>query len=124
MDTVYVEPYPATGAKYQITTVNGHHPVWLSDGKELSYRVSGNQQVVVSVNTKPSFSIGNPAPAIAGGLPTVVSIGSRSYDVTPNGDAFLTVTGASGFQPGSLETQEIHTVVNSQEELNRLLSTK
>ena len=33
---VYVEPYPATGAKYQITTGNGHHPVWLPDGKGLS----------------------------------------------------------------------------------------
>ena len=70
---VYVEPYPASGAKSQITTGNGHHPVWLFDGKGLSYRVGPNQQIVVSVNTTPSFSIGNPAPAIAGGLPTVVS---------------------------------------------------
>jgi hypothetical protein len=30
---VFVEPVPATGAKYQITTTNGHHPVWLPDGK-------------------------------------------------------------------------------------------
>jgi eukaryotic-like serine/threonine-protein kinase len=121
---VYVEPSPVTGAKYQITTENGHHPVWLSDGKGLSYRVSGSQQVVVSVNTTPSFSIGNPGPAIAGGLPTVVSIGSRSYDITPDGTAFLTVSPLSGPQPGSVETQEIQIVQNWLEELKRLVPTR
>ena len=117
---VYVEPSPATGAKYQITTGNGHHPVWLPDGKGLSYRVSGNQQVVVSINTKTSFSIGNPVPAIAGGLPTVLSLGSRSYDITPDGATFLTVTAASGSQPSS-ETREIQIVLNWSEELKRLV---
>ena len=121
---VYVEPYPATGAKNQITTGNGHHPVWLSDGKGLSYRVSGNQQVVVSVNTTPSFSIGNPEPAIATGLSAVVSIGSRSYDITPDDTAFLTVSPVSGTQPGSVETQEIRIVLNWFEELKRLVPTK
>jgi serine/threonine protein kinase len=120
---VYVEPSPATGAKYQITTGNGHHPVWLPDGNGLSYRVSGNQQVVVSINTKTSFSIGNPVPVIAGGLPTVLSIGSRSYDITPDGAAFLTVTTASGSQRSS-ETREIQIVLNWQEELKRLVPTK
>ena len=118
---VYVEPYPATGAKYQITTDNGHHPVWLSGGKELSYRVGGSQQVVVSVNTTPSFSIRNPGPAIAVGLPVVVSLGSRSYDITPDGTAFLAISPVSVTQPGSVETQEIDIVVNWFEELKRLV---
>ena len=121
---VYVEPYPATGAKYQITTGNGHHPVWLPDTKGLSYRVSGNQQVVVSVNTTPTFAIGKPGPAIAGGLPTVVSIGSRSYDITPDGAAFVAVGPASGSQPGSAETREIQIVQNWLEELKRLVPTR
>ena len=51
-------------------------------------------------------------PVIAGGLPTVVSLGSRSYDITPDGAAFLTVTAASGSQPGSVETREIQIVLN------------
>ena len=120
---MYVEPYPASGAKSQITTGNGHHPVWLFDGKGLSYRVGPNQQIVVSVNTTPSFSIGNPTPAIAGGLPTVVSAGSRPYDITADGAAFLTVTPASGFQPGPVATREIQIVLNWHEELKRLVPT-
>jgi len=120
---VYVEPYPATGAKSQITTGNGHHPVWLFDGKGLSYRVGPYQQVVVSVNTTPSFSIGNPTPVITGPLPTVVSTGSRSYDITPDGAAFLTVTTAPGLQPGSVATREIQIVLNWHEELKRLVPT-
>lgn len=37
---VYVEPIPATGSKFQITTRNGHHPIWMPDGKGLSFRVA------------------------------------------------------------------------------------
>ena len=79
---------------------------------------------MVSVNTTPSFSIGNPEPAIATGLSAVVSIGSRSYDITPDDTAFLTVSPLSGTQPGSVETQEIRIVLNWFEELNRLVPTK
>jgi hypothetical protein len=36
---VIVQPVPATGARYQVstTTETGHHPFWSPDGKELFY---------------------------------------------------------------------------------------
>src|SRR5262249_33482185 len=34
---VYVQPYPPTGAKFQITREGGHHPLWSRDGKELLF---------------------------------------------------------------------------------------
>lgn len=36
---VIVQPYPATGAKYQISpsSEDGHHAIWARDGKELFY---------------------------------------------------------------------------------------
>lgn len=35
----YVEPYPTTGAKYQLSTTRGggHNPMWSGDGRELFY---------------------------------------------------------------------------------------
>lgn len=57
---IYVEPFPATGAKHQITTDNGHHPVWLPGGKGLSYRVGANEQVVVAIDATAGFTFGIP----------------------------------------------------------------
>jgi hypothetical protein len=117
---IYVEPFPATGAKYQITTENGHHPVWLPDGKGLSYRVSNNEQVVVSVDTISGFTFANPRPALPVGLPGTVTTGSGSYDITRDGSAFLAIAPASAALPTAVEAQEIHIVLNWFEELKRL----
>ena len=113
-------PPPPRAPSIRSRTRNGHHLVWLFDGKGLSYRVGPTQQIVVRV-TKPSFSIGNPTPVIARRLLTLVSTGSRSYRITPDG-AFLTVTAASGSQLGSAETREIQIVLNW-EEVKRLMRT-
>jgi eukaryotic-like serine/threonine-protein kinase len=117
---IYVEPFPATGAKVQITTTNGHHPVWLKNGEELSFRVGPNEQVVVRVNITPSFSVGNPVPAVVRGLPTIDLGVSRPYDVTPDGKRFLTVAPASGSRSRIVGTPEIEIVVNWFEQLRRL----
>jgi serine/threonine-protein kinase len=119
---VYVEPFPATGAQHQITTENGHHPVWLADGGGLSYRVSAGQQTVVTIATTPGFSVGNAKPALQGDLPITAGTGPRTYDMTGDGSAFLAVTPATYSQTG-IEAQEIHIVVNWFEELKRLVPT-
>ena len=37
-DAVYVQPFPATGAKYQVSRGDvGHHALWSRDGKQLFY---------------------------------------------------------------------------------------
>jgi Tol biopolymer transport system component len=117
---VWVEPFPATGAKRQITTENGHHPVWLSDGS-LSYRVGTSDQVIVTVDTGAGFVVGNPEPALPGGLPLVATTGPRSYDITRDGSGFLAVTPLAGDQPMAVEAREVHIVVNWFEELKRLV---
>ena len=82
---VYVEPTRPRAPRIRSQQGTDIIPSGCPTARRLSYRVSGNQQVVVSVTTTPSFSIGNPEPAIAAGLSAVVSIGSRSYDITPDG---------------------------------------
>ncbi len=35
---VYVQPFPPTGAKYQISTSGGRNALWSPDGKQLFYQ--------------------------------------------------------------------------------------
>jgi len=121
---VYVEPFPATGAKYQISNDNGHHPIWMPDGGALSYRVGGNEQVVVSVSSAPSFTFGNPVRVMTEGLPSQTSFGPRTYDITPDGQRFIVVVPASGPQSGAPATPEIHVVLNWFEELKRRVPSR
>jgi eukaryotic-like serine/threonine-protein kinase len=120
---IYVEPFPATGAKYQITTNNGHHPVWLPKGEGLSFRVGPAQQVAVRINPASGLVVSNPVPIVEGGLPAIGVGASRTYDVTPDGASFLTVVPAAGPRSRIVEQQEIEIVVNWFEELKRLVPT-
>jgi serine/threonine-protein kinase len=60
---VFVEPFPATGAKFLIKD-GGNHPVWSRDGKELFFMndVINGQLYSVAIRTEPSFTFGNPVP--------------------------------------------------------------
>jgi serine/threonine protein kinase/Tol biopolymer transport system component len=91
--TVFVEPFPPTGTKYQISEVKrGFHPTWLPDGKRLSYSTGvgpgGPEWVVVNVTTQPSFTFGNEIRVLNGGLIDSVPISpvtEANYDFTPDG---------------------------------------
>jgi serine/threonine-protein kinase len=107
---IYLASFPA-GAQYQITTANGHHPVWLP-GEGLSFRVGANEQVVVRITSTPSFSASNPVTVVTGGLPLMELGVVRSYDVTRDGRRFLSVAPATVARAGALPTQEIEIVLN------------
>jgi hypothetical protein len=89
--TIYVEPFPSTGAKYQLAVQGSpgtaHKPVWSHDGRELLYvpRLGGFE--AVRVTTRPTFAFGN-AVAIDRkfnpGAPAVRAL----YDITPD-DRFV-----------------------------------
>jgi len=50
---VYVQPFPATGGRWQVSPTVGTEPQWSADGKELYY-VSGNKLMAVPVKTDSS----------------------------------------------------------------------
>ncbi len=88
---IYVQPFPATGAKYQLfvkasdNTRNSPHKVnWSADGKELFYvpRILGFE--AVSVTTRPTFAFGNPVTLPRPFQPGAPSMATM-YDVTPDG---------------------------------------
>jgi serine/threonine-protein kinase len=122
---VYVQPFPATGAQYQISKDDGgHHPLWSRDGKELFYFPGGDRLVAVRVATRPGFTFANPAPVPAGLLPVNVTRETpRNYDLAPDG-RFMTVVESGPAHSGAPVTQQIHVVLNWFEELKRLAPMK
>jgi len=80
--TTYVQPYPPTGAKYQIA--RGGRPMWSRDGKELFFVPAPSQFMVVSVQTGPVFGFTRPVPVPRRfGLAPPAS--PRPYDILPDG---------------------------------------
>ena len=62
---VYVQPYPASGAKWQISRDGGEHPVWSDDGKTLFYASGDKKIMAIDVTTgAPGFSIGQSRVAV------------------------------------------------------------
>ena len=91
---VFVQPFPATDAKYQVSTGGGRTPRWSSDGKALFYHEPAtNRFFVVDVRTKPSLSFGRPTPLPIEG--TIHPLAQRNYDVTPDGRQLLVVVSAA-----------------------------
>lgn len=58
---VYVQPFPATGAKWQVSPGGGSYPVWSASGRELFYQSSDQKVVGVDVTAGASgFAVGSP----------------------------------------------------------------
>jgi Tol biopolymer transport system component len=88
---VYVQTFPASGGKWQISTNGGSQSWWRSDGKELYY-VSDDGKLM-AVEVKPGGSFEATAPRALFDLAPVRAIGGlSSYAVTAAGDRFLFVT--------------------------------
>ncbi|MBK8315636.1 MAG: PD40 domain-containing protein [Acidobacteria bacterium] len=88
---VYVQTFPASGGKWQISTNGGTHPWWRSDGKELYYLSADGKLMAVEVKPGGSFEAGAPR-ALFDLAPARALAGFNSYAVTAAGDRFLFVT--------------------------------
>ena len=121
--SVFVQPFPATGAKYQIAKGTGALPFWSPDGKALFYGPGVGQWVVVSVNTQPSFTVGNPVPVPRGAFKSLGPGFARNNDIMPDGKRIIGVIQA-GQTPSDGNTTQILVVLNWFEELKARVPTK
>jgi Tol biopolymer transport system component len=122
---VFMEPYPQTGAKYQVASGGARTPVWSPDGRQLFYHdVNANRVVVVDVRTQPGVTIGTPVAIPLDG--TVHPIAQRNYDVTPDGKQLIVVlpVSASGTAAERQVAPQINVVLNWSEELKTRVPIK
>jgi serine/threonine-protein kinase len=110
--TIYVQPFPATAAKYQITS--GSSPVWSRDGKKLFFAGSLDFQMgVVNINTRPVVTAENRETFDAPLAVTVLT--TAPFDVAPDDRILAPVAAEAQLKPTT--SPRIHIVANWFEEL-------
>jgi Tol biopolymer transport system component len=86
---VYVQPFPATGAKWQVSTSGGEQPRWRRDGKELFYIAPDRRLMSVPVRVPGAFDEEPPRPLFATHIPFGDVGVSHAYDVSADGQRFV-----------------------------------
>jgi len=84
---VYVQPFPPTGGKWQVSPSGGFHPVWRRDGRELFYLGSNNTLMAREVRAGATFELGPPQRLFQTNL-SLSAVGG-AYDVSIDGKSFL-----------------------------------
>ena len=121
---VFVEPYPATGARYQVPKVfPDFQPFWSPDGTDLFYigsTVSG-QLAVTHTSTVSGVTFGSPE-----FVPFILTAGrlsgaGRAFDVLPDGRFVGPIAASEDGVIESADALEIRLVINWFEELKRLV---
>jgi Tol biopolymer transport system component len=83
---VWIEPFPRSGARLQLTRDGGSHPLWAPDGRSL-YFDRDHQMFQLAMNTRDVTSIGEPTPLPIKGFAQAEY--RRQFDLMPNGRQFL-----------------------------------
>jgi dipeptidyl aminopeptidase/acylaminoacyl peptidase len=112
-----VQPFPATGAKYQVWA-EASHALWSRDGKEL-FATPGTRFEAVTITTQPTFTFSRPVPVgplpMVGNGPLVVN-----YDIMPDGQHFLILVSPTGRDA----IPQIQVVLNWLDELKRRVAER
>jgi len=114
---IYVQRFPELGGRVSVSTDGGRQPLWSRDGQELFYR-SPAGVVVVPVDTGKTFTAGDPEVLFQDRY--FLYLARRTYDVSPDGQRFLMVSG-----DGELDAIPLgmNLIENWSEELERLVPT-
>jgi Tol biopolymer transport system component len=116
---IFVQPFPATGAVYQVAP--GINPFWSSDGRHLYYSpgpVTFFHEV--SVQTKSGFTVSNPTPVPR--TRALLRLGfPPNYDIAPNNEQFGIVVDTNAATAGGAA---IEVVLNWFEELKQRIPAR
>ena len=108
---VFVEPFPATGEKYQVPKVGvDFHPVWAPDGTRIFVVPAAAQPTAaVPVVTRPSIAFGTATVLPRIPRPGLLLSDLRGYDVLPDGRVISTTAGDAA---NAALRPEVHVVLN------------
>jgi Tol biopolymer transport system component len=86
---VYVQPFPASGGKWQVSTGGGSQPRWRRDGKELFYVSADKRLMAVEVKANATFEVGVPKALFGTRFLPAAPPHLISYAVASGGQRFL-----------------------------------
>jgi len=113
-----VQPFPPTGAKYQVPIAAGH-PFWSRKGDEIMFGAGPTRDASISVTTTPRFAFGRPDVHARGGwLAGNSTVTRRNADAMPDG-RILGIIAAGSAQSGSASAPQITVVLNWFDELRQ-----
>ncbi len=96
---VYVQPFPASSGKWQISTAGGAYPRWRRDGKELFYIAADQRLMAVAVHADSAVQAGQPQALFEprfSGIPVI------PHSVSADGQRFLINTPVEEFNSAPL----------------------
>jgi Periplasmic component of the Tol biopolymer transport system len=89
LNQIYVQSFPDSGGKRQVSTNGGYHLAWRSDGKELFYIASDKKMMAVEIKADgPTFEAGTPKALFDLRVPSFNSAQGQ-FAVTADGQKFL-----------------------------------
>jgi serine/threonine-protein kinase len=126
---IFVQPFPATGAKYPV--VEGGHPFWSPDGQTIILNPGAGLIGTVSIKTRPPFSFG-PLVQLPGGTSGLFGRNPanepRMWDITNDGKRILGVSnqsiGDATSSSGTPAAPSIQVVLNWFEDLKQRMTTR
>ncbi len=86
---VYVQPFPASDAKWRISSSGGYEPHWRGDGKELFYVAANGELMSVAVEADDELVAGAPQMLFVTSWTADNRLNTFLYDVTSDGERFL-----------------------------------
>ncbi len=86
---VYVQPFPATGEKWKVSSRGGAQPRWSRDGRELFYRTADGKMMAVPLKTNAGFEAGVPRMLFQTSADPLFPNLGIPYAVSADGQRFL-----------------------------------
>ena len=84
---IYVQSFPPTGGKWQVSSSGGAQPHWRRDGRELFFMAPDRKLMAVSVKPGAALEFGTPEPLFQTRVSNFTS--PNRYDVSADGQRFL-----------------------------------
>ena len=109
---VYVQTFPLSDRKWQVSTDGGYEPRWRADGREIYYLSQDRKLMAVSVGTAPAFGV--PKVLFQTRVPEGVTARRTHYVPSRDGQRFLVNTQSLDAPPGPITV-----VLNWQAELKK-----
>jgi dipeptidyl aminopeptidase/acylaminoacyl peptidase len=119
-DEIYIQSFPAAGAKLQVSTGGGDQAAWAHNGKSLFFRAGGFMQEVTFEST-PRLMVSKPRDLFPDAFESPQVGGHTGYDVFPDG-RFLMIQVPEARAATSSRYNFVY-VFNWLEEIQRLTSS-